>query len=107
MKNFLKYIFLFVLFILSCYFAYKYFVLLDLKISSNELKFASFTFLIGLSATLFFSEIMINQLQDTLKVYKRQLEKTSIGSNESSSKVKVLESKIKVLEKALEDALNK
>ncbi len=37
--------------------------------------------------------------------YKRELEKESISSTESSSRVKVLESKIEVLEKALENAL--
>ena len=42
-----------------------------------------------------------------LKKYKRELEKNSISSDESDSKVKVLESKIEVLEKALKDALNK
>lgn len=42
-----------------------------------------------------------------LKSYKRELEKNSISSDESDSKVKVLESKIDVLEKALKDALNK
>ncbi len=42
-----------------------------------------------------------------LKAYKRELEKSSINSDESDSKVKVLESKIEVLEKALKDALNK
>ncbi len=41
-----------------------------------------------------------------LKVYKREFEKNSINSDESASKVKVLESKIEVLEKALQDALN-
>lgn len=42
-----------------------------------------------------------------LKAYKRELEKSSINSDESDSKVKVLESKIEVLEKALKDTLNK
>ena len=107
MKKLLKFIFLFTLFVVSCYFAYKYFILLNLKITSSELKFASTAFFMGLFITLFFSEIVINKLQDALEIYKRQLEKTSIGSSESNSKVKVLESKIKVLEKALEDALNK
>lgn len=37
--------------------------------------------------------------------YKRELEKESISSTESSSRVKVLEAKIEVLEKALENAL--
>lgn len=40
-----------------------------------------------------------------LNSYKRELEKESISSTESSSRVKVLESKIEVLEKALENAL--
>ena len=42
-----------------------------------------------------------------LKAYKRELEKSSINTDESDSKVKILESKIEVLEKALKDALNK
>ena len=41
-----------------------------------------------------------------LKAYKRELEKNSISSDESDSKVKVLESKIEVLEKALKNALD-
>ena len=39
--------------------------------------------------------------------YQRQLEKQSVSSDENFAKVKVLESKIQVLEKALETALNK
>lgn len=42
-----------------------------------------------------------------LKAYKRELEKSSVNTDENNSKVKVLESKIEVLEKALQDALNK
>ncbi|MBQ3310507.1 hypothetical protein IJG72_00365 [bacterium] len=42
-----------------------------------------------------------------LKNYKRELEKNSVLTDESDSKVKVLESKIKVLEKALDEALKK
>ena len=38
--------------------------------------------------------------------YQRKLEKESISSDENAAKVKVLESKIQVLEKALENALN-
>ena len=40
-----------------------------------------------------------------LNSYKRELEKEAISSSENSSRVKVLESKIEVLEKALENAL--
>ena len=42
-----------------------------------------------------------------LNGYKRELEKESISAAENSSKVKVLESKIEVLEKALKEALAK
>ena len=42
-----------------------------------------------------------------LKAYKRELEKSSVSSDENNSKVKVLEAKIEVLEKALKDALSK
>lgn len=42
-----------------------------------------------------------------LKEYQRKLEKTSVQSSEESSRVQVLEAKIKTLEKALESALKK
>ena len=44
---------------------------------------------------------------DKISSYKRELEKESVASDENASKVKVLESKIEVLEKALENALKK
>ena len=40
-----------------------------------------------------------------INVYQRQLEKEAISSDENAAKVKVLEAKIQVLEKALENAL--
>ena len=46
-------------------------------------------------------------MQKRLKVYQRQLEKTSVKTTEESSKVAVLEAKIQTLEKALHNALNK
>ena len=51
--------------------------------------------------------IRLNTKNLKLNMYKRELEKESISSNDNSAKVKILESKIKVLEKALEDALKK
>ena len=51
--------------------------------------------------------IKLNVKNDKLKSFKRELEKESVSSNEASAKVKVLESKIEVLEKALENALKK
>lgn len=40
-----------------------------------------------------------------INIYQRKLEKESISSDENLARVKVLESKIQVLEKALENAL--
>jgi len=45
--------------------------------------------------------------EKTIKEYKRELERRGIDKDESSSKVKVLESKIEVLEKALQESLKK
>lgn len=59
-----------------------------------------------ISGILFVLSYMLD-ISRKLKAYKRELEKNSISSDESDSKVKVLESKIEVLEKALKDALNK
>ena len=51
--------------------------------------------------------IKLRMKNSKLNMYKRELEKESINSDESNAKVKVLESKIEVLEKALENALKK
>lgn len=64
--------------------------------------------LIFFAGTLFGIVLMGLKLRvknNTLNSYKRELEKESISSTESSSRVKVLEAKIEVLEKALESAL--
>ena len=57
-----------------------------------------------ISVALFFMPF-IKSMKEKSSAYQRQLEKTSISKTESSSKVEVLEAKIKVLEKVLEDAL--
>ena len=64
-------------------------------------------FLCGLVLGIFIMNIKLNSKNDRINSYKRELEKESIASSESSSRVKVLESKIEVLEKALENALKK
>ena len=51
--------------------------------------------------------IKLNNKNSTLSSYRRELEKESIASDENLARVKVLESKIEVLEKALENALKK
>ena len=65
------------------------------------------TFFTGfIFASLVFIIINYNKNQ-IINAYKRQVEKGSVISDESSARVKVLEQKIEVLEKALENALNK
>ena len=64
-------------------------------------------FVCGLVLGIFLMNIWIYVKDKNLNKYKRALEKECISSSESSSRVKVLESKIEVLEKALENALKK
>ena len=64
-------------------------------------------FISGLGIGMFLMFLKLNVKNDKINSYKRELEKESIASDESSARVKVLESKIEVLEKALENALNK
>ena len=64
------------------------------------------TFITGIILGLLLMNIFVIVKNKKINVYKRQLEKESISSDENAAKVKVLESKIQVLEKALENALN-
>ena len=64
-------------------------------------------FISGIGFGIFLMGIRLNVKNNKLNLYKRELEKESIASDEHSAKVKVLESKIEVLEKALENALKK
>lgn len=62
-------------------------------------------FIAGVGFGMFLMFFKINVKNEKINLYKRELEKESISSDESSARVKVLESKIEVLEKALENAL--
>ncbi len=64
-----------------------------------------FTVIAGILAGILWAASFYLSNKAKLKEYKRQLEKTSVQSEEESSRVVVLEEKIKVLEKALESAL--
>lgn len=64
-------------------------------------------FISGMGVGIFLMLIRLNLKNDKINSYKRELEKESIISDENSARVKVLESKITVLEKALENALKK
>lgn len=107
MNKFIKYTFLLLIATVSAYYGYQYFTKIGLTLSADVTKFACITFILGFTLSQLFAELVVDKMKSTLAVYKREFEKESIESTESSSKVKVLESKIAVLEKALEDALNK
>lgn len=62
-------------------------------------------FVIGILAGIFWAATFYSPVQNKLKEYQRKLEKTSVQTDEESSKVAVLEEKIKTLEKALQSAL--
>ncbi len=62
-------------------------------------------FLCGIIAGMSFVALKLNVKNARINSYKRELEKESIAADENSSRVKVLEQKIEVLEKALENAL--
>lgn len=61
----------------------------------------------GILAGIFWASSFYLSNRSKLKEYQRKLEKSAVQSDEDSSKVAVLEEKIKVLEKALESALEK
>ena len=66
-----------------------------------------FAFLAGMMLDGIIITFVLYFKNKKILAYQRQLEKQAINSTENSSRVKVLEQKIEVLEKALENALNK
>ena len=97
----MKYIISLVLLLLSFAMGYGSFLLPDIKLSMSGI------FLSGMFFGMFLINLRLMSKNDRLNSYKRELERESVTSDEAGAKVKVLESKIKVLEKALEDALKK
>ena len=79
---------------------YSYFMSLDLY---QQLLFA---FLAGVIFDSIIMLLIMFGKNQKIYAYKRQIEKEAVISDESSARVKVLEQKIEVLEKALENALN-
>lgn len=59
-----------------------------------------------LSVVLFFGPLYFS-LKEKFNAYKRELEKGSVSNSNGEAKIKVLENKITVLEKALDDAIKK
>lgn len=84
--------------------------LIGLPAMKTNINLAAYTFIlfaIGEASAIFFFLPFMQGINQKTSAYQRQLEKTSIDKTENSSRVEVLENKIKVLEKALEDALKK
>ncbi len=63
------------------------------------------SFIAGMFLGILLMNIFVFVKDKKISIYKRQLEKESVSSDENAAKVKVLEQKIEVLEKALENAL--
>lgn len=62
-------------------------------------------FVTGILTGVFWAAAFYAPIQNKLKEYQRKLEKTSVQTDEESSKVEVLEAKIQTLEAALKSAL--
>lgn len=62
-------------------------------------------FFLGIFATIFFFAPQYSSLREKFNAYKRELEKGSISNSNDAAKIKILENKITVLEKALDEAL--
>lgn len=89
-------------------FSQKFATLTNLSTYTIDFDFAIFTliiFLLGLFSAVFFFAPLYKSLKDKYSAYKRELEKGSISNSNGEAKIKVLENKIAVLEKALDDAL--
>lgn len=96
MKKNIYGILLLVLSLSAGYFSYKYL---------NNLWQLAGIFISGIGIGIFLMSLKVNVKNKVLSLYKRELEKESVTSDEYQAKVKVLESKIEVLEKALDNAL--
>ena len=76
-------------------------------LSLNLIIQVSLAFFFGIAIGILLMNFFVIVKNKKISSYQRKLEKESISSDENAAKVKVLESKIEVLEKALENALNK
>ena len=97
MKN-IKYILLLILSLFfAIYFAY----------SLSGIYAEICTYVLGFISGISLVLIKLAKNNLALNSYKRELEKESISLDANCAKIKVLESKIEVLEKSLQNALNK
>ena len=75
------------------------------SITLNMSIYTLIIFLLGEISAIFFFAPLYLSLKEKYKAYKRELEKGSISNSTNESKIAVLENKITVLEKALDEAL--
>ena len=94
------------IFIAVAYFLYTMYPKLG-AISQYEILSGVMILHLGVILGILFTVTFCKKYMVNAKAYKRELEKESIAGDEASAQIKVLESKIEVLEKALEQALNK
>lgn len=113
MSKFLKFLSI-LLILIILYFAYPNaqaevsFLMLDgTALNINLFALIFLIFGAGLLSGLFYTCGFYLPVQKKMKEYQRKLEKTVINSDEETSKVAVLESKIETLEIALKTALRK
>ena len=88
----------------------KFAALTNLSVHTLNIDLAYYTlgvFLLGMFAVIFFFAPLYKSLKDKYSAYKRELEKGSITNTSAEAKINVLENKITVLEKALDDALKR
>lgn len=79
--------------------------MLNWFLSINTVFQLSISFVMGIVVGLLLMNIFVIVKNKKINIYQRQLEKESISSDENAARVKVLEQKIEVLEKALDNAL--
>ncbi len=68
--------------------------------------FTSFILASGLFVGAGIVYMFLDAAKEKVKIYQRELEKTSISGSDSASKVEVLEAKIKTLEKAFNTVID-
>ena len=88
----------------------KFATLTNLSVHTISFDFAIYTlivFLLGIFSVIFFFAPLYSSLKEKYNAYKRELEKGAISNSNGEAKIKVLENKITVLEKALDDALKR
>ena len=74
-------------------------------LTMNMALYSLIIFILGEISAIFFFAPLYNKKKEKFNAYKRELEKGSISNTSAEAKIQVLENKITVLEKALDDAL--